>query len=1042
MQRRMIRRTSLRAVTRAPLKSLLFGVLILALTAVLAVCATLLYSCDTLLSRRDQDYTTTALLQYETGGLADSEGRTRAWNELDFDALLQEPEVLSAQRTETLTLWPQGYQRVLKRLEINDSVLAVKVIEQSKKEARKWNATVTEVLYSGVAVWGQTMEINYNTLTDYIHCDALNYNDGGLTPETAKEKGYFCIEDVYLTYDSVNDEIVKVPVYWYIRGERPIDGHSYLIAVRGHKAFGDIGSGFPDLSLISGDCLGNGILDITDAGLDANDPAQKPFFDYAERYRREDNSVTAVVSSDPSYREEFTQGDYAIQEGGIYAPDATGCCLLPVGLAESLGVGVGDRVRFDVLSQDGTQLEYEITGLLSVTAEGGDAHEAWVYLSDAAGVATQSGNSDTAIGTLHLQNGTSLETLARLEEHLPTGVSMTVFDQGYESVSKALQTLRLGAIRLLGIAAMAGLALLILFAFLFIGRQAETLRTMSMLGTSSRLLRLYVCFGAGLLLAAASASACILSAALSGALNDYVGRLLSDPSRMYSNASLGIVKTPSAAVLCSPWVLALCALCVLAVGIALCLWFYHHALYPRQKKPARAGKDRRGRSAMIRGAGFKYVLLSVLRGGGRSLSVVLISLVLPMLLMGIGGGITRNQNALDTLTEETEIVGYVSDYSGKSRYGLHLQRNDLSALTYVEELTAISYAQADAAAIGAEDLPEEYPHTLVYTNDLRCWNEFADNEDFEIEWLAGCDAEFLLADRDLTSHKWAFMEMNSTRVYRYGDAENDPRTLWVIMPDTLMEANGYALGDSVRIDTKDVRPIMGDEGGKVDATDTYRIVGRLHGGNSSAAHATLYTNLENYCKFIVQTDTLPSGAPIEVGCLWVRDGMSACRFELKDTAQLQQSKDSMKRVGLSRIRGASRYRIFPVFDDKVYLEESEKLQNSITSHVWLLWIAGVLCAAAGMALGFLLISRRQTELAILRSLGMRAAGAATAFLIEQILLCGLGTLLSLGLWRLISSDGGYAWTAASFAGSYILGTAAGILGSLRKPLLSVLSEKE
>lgn len=1039
--KRMLRRNGLRMLLRTPGKTLLFGFLIFVLATVLMICATLAASSSALLLRRDADYITTALLQADD----DAEDASAA---LDETALASEPSVLGFQKAQLLSLWPVDYQRQIGLKETCFGVVAVKLNSISQKDPRAWNATVTKVLYSPFLTAGQSVELNFASLNDLSYAESEREGQQ-ITPENCAAYGYYYVTEEYSGYDMFGSAGEPTKYYFFIRGTQPAEGDVLLAAV-----FGDRARDMPCLFVTEyGDRI-SGALDVTQTGPDRNAPQQKPYFDFAEKWRRMTSRVDAVVSEDPRYLEEFTQGDYCVIAGDFYAPGETERCLLPESLAGRLNLSVGDPLCFEVLPRLGIyepeadgdlpQKTYTVEGILSVTADAAQEHAPYVYLSDAEGLEDRFYLADETVGTLRLKNGASAEALERIEALLPDGVRMTVFDQGWEAVSKSLTALLHGSLRLLLAASPAALALLALFAYLFVGRQSETLQTMWMLGTPKKAVRRFALRSAGTVLGSAALLSCIVTAALSGALNAYVTSLLSDPAMMYSNASLGVAKTPERAVLPSYPALLLCALCLIACGLVLCQLFCRFAIErgrPQAGK-ARSCTKKEETASLLRGAGIKFLSLSIRRRKGRSLSVVAVSLLLPLFLALIATGIDAARQQLSTLTENTHIVGYLTDYSGKKRSGLFLERSNLEALERIDALEHISYAQADAASVLFEDGTPEFTDTLVYTNDILCWKEFDDRAAYEITWLAGFDESVFASRRSFTQGKQAWMESDTAKAYRLGEKDDDPRKLWVVMPAEFLTANGLQLGDTVRLSTQDAR----GGGFPVDAVDDYQIVGSLkRRDGQSAAHAVFYTSLENYDKYKEQLEPAPNGETYSVWYLWVREGYDCCRFELSDTARLQEVKSSMKSAGISQVRRASRYRIYPVFDDRLYLDESAKIQNAVASYTWLLWIAGGLCFGAGIALSLLMLAKRQTEAAILRTLGMRKGKTAAVFFAEQAVLCAAGTgaaMLLRFLWGADTDNAVQQLTLFVFFAGCLIGAAGFCLAGRRKHLLTLLSETE
>ena len=86
--------------------------------------------------------------------------------------------------------------------------------------------------------------------------------------------------------------------------------------------------------------------------------------------------------------------------------------------------------------------------------------------------------------SFRLTNGTVEAFLEEMEQHDLPGLNFTFYDQGYSKVSATLANMRKTALLLIGICAVAGLGVIMLFSLLFVGRQRHSIAIMYSLGTS------------------------------------------------------------------------------------------------------------------------------------------------------------------------------------------------------------------------------------------------------------------------------------------------------------------------------------------------------------------------------------------------------------------------------------------------------------------------------------------------------------------------------------------------------------------------------
>jgi ABC-type lipoprotein release transport system permease subunit len=774
-------------------------------------------------------------------------------------------------------------------------------------------------------------------------------------------------------------------------------------------------------------------LDVTDAELSAAAPAQRVFFEAAEAYQLINSCRQVCVSASPAFLEEFSQAEYTLTEGELYGSDDRSCCVFPETLAKRLGLSVGDAVPLRILptggyapaecywpsAQDTTEQQTcTLTGVYTAASE--DILPIYISSSEAA-----DGFFGYTLGTLRLRNGTTEEQLQALSRSLPDRVQFTVYDQGYGVMLRSVRQLLQMALLLLLLALLAAAVLLTLFAYLFVGRQRQTVQTMYMLGTPRRSLCLYLLSGTGLILLVSSVLGSAAAAGLSAKLNGVVQNTLGaaeDPSLCFSNTNLG-VSLPISAQLERPlWLLALCALCVLAAGLALCTALLLHAVRP--PKPGRVKEHARRtprvhRSSRLSGAGRKYLLLSLRRGGLRTAAVAAACAVLTLFLLALQYSLASSQAQRAALDAQTRISCYLTDYRGKTRAGLAIPVADVQFLEESGYFTAFGCSCTDpclyqgvfthADGTVGDWKPAVIPTvpdalelfiaryyagpSLVYTNDLLATAEFGGETSVDVTWLDGYDGTYFTCDSEEKC---------------------------CLVPESFLSDNGLAMGDTISL----------LDGPRL-LTENYRIIGSFVGRSS---RQQLYTSLPNAKK----TVTGPEGTDLTTTI----SAYSCVRFYLKDTAQLQNAKDTLLRAGCCRIRTNGARRLYPVFEDRTYLSDAAKLSRSIGYLQRILPAAAILAALLGAAASVLFATKRRSELATLRSLGTSRSGVFLIFFGEQVLLCLLGCALGLGLWRLLLPWPRQTWLALMFAAGCLPGTAISLGTMLGGDLLAVLREKE
>ena len=87
------------------------------------------------------------------------------------------------------------------------------------------------------------------------------------------------------------------------------------------------------------------------------------------------------------------------------------------------------------------------------------------------------------LGRAVLDNEKGREASDSLQAIVPDGVRVTLYDQGYSSAAQPLQAIKSTAMAVTAASACGTLVVLILFAFLFVGRERETVSILISLGT-------------------------------------------------------------------------------------------------------------------------------------------------------------------------------------------------------------------------------------------------------------------------------------------------------------------------------------------------------------------------------------------------------------------------------------------------------------------------------------------------------------------------------------------------------------------------------
>ena len=1019
----MILRNSLKSVLRSPVKSILFFILILSLTTALTLGSALVGMCSMLIEECDRTYITEGSLEYRGGRFpfkAVTDAQAYALRQkTDLDAIAALPYVENIDSSRTVIASVPDYPTIL-------------------------SDTSAQNAFVGVIRRVGTADKAYNVL----YADIV-----------------------------INNSVVRTD-------KREGNGEFYLVTgFTDGKAAGVINISIGDIINEAGTAMGlvqeYNCIDVSDdPDLQNGDPRYEFFFRAAEIYTKINSSSYAVVSGDPGFLEPFVEKEYAFKDGSLWTAEDLEtrgtCCILPTFIANRMGIKAGDTTTLEITSTDYStiidsvwygpegdsrviRLECYVSGVFSTTSD----EKPLIYLSDCGENISEeeiTGFCGYTLATLKLKNGITSEQIKEIKSLLPEGVDLAIRDQGYSVIVEMLSKLRMDALGVTAAALVATLVMLVLFGYVFVGRQSESLVTMYMMGTPKGSLAAYVIIASGTVLVPAGVCGCATASLFSDFLISFITKTIEQGQsvlKLYSTASLGTVNYIEVNITMPVWPGLVCAAGVIGAGLISCLAFLRFAVGKigakvKEKTVKKARKQRLPASAKplnISGAGLKYFILSFIRGGLRSIVIPLIGFLMTLFVLVPAGAITVYENRLKQLEESTVIKGYLTDYGGKKSYDLvfndgmldrlmdgdyfsdfHLSMNDPYRVCYVTrsetgETVKVAEDKVEGGFAGENFLTNFLNGPkMYYTDNVGYTPEFFSAREPEITYLEGYGDDWF----ENTSSPFKGLQsrwQSSGETYFY--FEKDLRELCVVVSDSFLEQYGLKLGDSITVDIS------------IDmVTETYLIIGSFRPVSSGD---TMYTRITNSPK-IIKAGYDKLGTTIYSAKL--RGGYSCCTFRLTDTSKIVEAKEWLRDKGFSRVHSAGFYRLYPVLVDAEYCESVEKIEKNIGYLKNIVPALSVLVGIAGFAASVLMAYRRRVEIATLRSIGQKDFSVFLLFLTEQLLPCVFGVAAGTLLFMLFAEINGYSLYAISFIAGFSAGSLISLLRMSKTNLLDVLSDKE
>lgn len=817
--------------------------------------------------------------------------------------------------------------------------------------------------------------------------------------------------------------------------------------------------------LVNGEFLQNQIRSIPSFQIVdfATEPGEKPWVELsgsddprltdsaftraAELYDLANNYVRLERADSIADLTPFQQGVLHLEAGRFPEPGED-ACVVSGDLAEQLGLHPGDSITVTGL-ESGEEDRFALTGVGergSLTVAGltnfSEDYRGWVWMP---GRETPAPLFGYTLGVAVLDNARGEAAAQKLQAMMPENVRATLLDQGYAQAVQPFRAMRATADRVL-LACCAGvLAVLVLFSFLFVGRQQSTVQILTALGTPRRGICLWLLSGAaliaGLATALAAASGAYLLPALMRRVNEAAEAARSGPP-LYSETALGVALEQAAESGVPYGAALLAACCVLVLALLLCALFLRRA---RRAASAQRGRIRvrvpRGKTSAFGSGSLRFALLSLRRGGLRSLIVPLVSLALTLLILVVGGSLGRWEADLGAL-DDLPVEGQAVSTDGKRYAGLVVSAQNarlLSNLDMVEDCAVSKswhyWLPEEMPAFAANEFGAETrlnwiqtQPELVALNSLRAAKEFYYTEP-ELSWLEGWD-ESCLADAGYTP-----------LLIASGDWE---RALPAVASREFLEAHGLSLGDRFLVLVYWQLPWA-----------TYEIAVPLRAVASykqTGAKATMYVPLAAYVQpdWIFGDEALDglrapafprTEAELEM-YLKASASFSTCRFRLRSAGDLAAARAALREAAFSRVGHLDRNRCTLVLRDGSYLKTRESLARNLSLGRRLFPAILALVALVGLVVSWLMIHGRKEEFALMRGFGAKRGRVFFSFFLEQTILCLAGCGLGCLGMLLLPGAGEALGALALYLLCYLLGCAVSVLLVGRMRLMDLIADQE
>jgi len=1055
----MMLKHSTRSIFRSPIKSTLFVLLLSAAILFVSLGSSMLYSANRMLQQADEQFDTAISLKYgglhnENGAWAD-EAFQETLEQLDIAGLVNHPAVLAVDTEREIFAYAGDDTNIIQR----DSPFAyVNIFTFSPRfidDDGTWIVMSNESIFGDEV--GDLILVKVNPLT----------KDGVLIDDF--EPGHKYLGAALITY------INNTRVATFIKASEltnhslgVLDSAPEVIEITDRPDYFESEEGAMwDLLIQS--------IDIIDQSFSVTVSSYLP--------------IMAAFHQNQTW---LTDGEFEINEGTVQTVDQD-VCYISDRIAPLLGLEVGDTwsLKFHYTDEGNPAFSYwEEDGFIYETdiRIAGIFNEVpglsfTVYMPFPVWVEKEPDNYDFL--RVQIDNKQVDSYLSHIEGYLPEIIEVTVEDQGYASAIKPIQTMQEQAITLTSISAVAGIAVSILFSYLFISRQRETAHIMMMMGTGRPKTLSYLLYGLLLVAIIATIMGTLIAGAFDVQVTETVWQALQDApgqDERYSERALGIPTTFVPEIATAVWVRWLSAGVLVLIILVITISFALATLRkPKRKKikEFKAPKLHVGKVmafANIPTVSLRFALRSIRRNFLRSLIVPVTAFLLATFIVAIG--LITHQQELDAVTvyDDVPTTAYMTTFLGYSReVPLQLQASIFNLLDPEyhakgtwrmlrypisgEELLAIrDTLTEDNSYFDEVMLTAKMHYTLMgvaadteghtYYMPSRPDVPYHSNR-FGYDWFEDKVSQMpLIYFIDSFAGVPEFSDSLLTNTVWLEGYDNDSLKnleYFVVLPDRYAEENSIDLGDTVRIAVYKTIP---DNGVLMEAYD-FVVAGTYYQGSRPPVIYTPWALITDipiiydylYEELEIYDGDIPDGAGLSNE--YLADSVNSATFLLADTQNLSGFRDYLEKRDYSKIGSIDRNRLAIVIEDKALMDAIESIEQHLAFMNIIRPIMLALSTVIGFILSYLLTRNRLHEFAVMRSLGTKRLQVYSAFFLEQLLLFLLGVAPILILLILNPAWLAYfGWNLVGFILLYALGIMIAIYLMSRAKILDILFTKE
>lgn len=761
-------------------------------------------------------------------------------------------------------------------------------------------------------------------------------------------------------------------------------------------------------------------------------PETSNFYTYANYCRFLKGRLRVNASDEPKALYPFQQGFISLVDGAFY--NSRGC-VVSKRIAKQANLAVGDTLKLNTVARRGLSDFYfdafDASAELTVSGifDGDEEYADCVFIPVLDGIKTET--LSFTIGQLRLENGRGEEYLESLA--LPENIRVTLFDQGYGRASASLNDMAMLVFSVCRICLVAGLAFLLLTAFLTVSNQKKAAGIMTRLGVTRLKIHLYytVCAASVALPAAVPAAVCAQAvctlAVKMMAENITVGESTLDyfvRDTYMAKISLSEMFAPPA-VLYSALISFGAFLCIAALSVLFV------AIMSRKKRARGEKINAKRKSRSLKGGACKYALLSISRGGRTAVSLAAAVGGLVLILF-LSSSLSGYRQSFADLQKDSTVSAYFTDSYGQKSDGLVIDRHIADTVKGIDGISNVN--AGNSLAYQVESVGES-----VYNPDRGSMSSFT----FEAYLSYVKSGARLVFTDDLLSSPEFLTAKNASVTYLDGYDESifsqkENRGLCVI-PKQIQESYDVEPGDIISL-----RAVLDIGESNQIVTMPYKVVGVFSSDNGDC-------NIYSPASAIIRDDKMAIGGyygyrgavararqieengevrrVYDIVCMNTDAAYSFLSFTVNSCENLEAVKTALYDAGFSEVRTERKMRSYIVFNDSGYLMSFRAAKQRLWYMEHLFPVIYALALILAAAVPFVMASMRKNEMKIMHSLGQKKSSVFASLFVEQLIICLACIAVFIPVALLIGKD--CIYLTVSFVALWLTGSAVGTAVKLK-----------